>query len=157
MQADTLYIRRGTSIDNPMDRSYIVHEATHATQDASQMTGTHLDAEVDAYRVQARYMFAQLNAATGARRAETARSLAGDLSSSLQAALLETAIASPEFGQAFAELMVARPNPAGPDPQTLLATPQAAALRNLRRVITSEYGEGPSGTAAAFQGVGHGR
>jgi hypothetical protein len=156
-EADTLYIRPGTSIDDPMDRSYIVHEATHALQDASLMAGTHLDAEVEAYQEQARYMYGQLNAVSGPARAGMVRSFAAGLSSSLQAALLETAIASPDSQPAFVDIMAARPGPGDGDPHRLLAVSRDAAIRNLRRVISGEYGEAAAGTDAGFQGVGRGR
>ena len=156
--ADTFYIRHGTSIDNPMDRSYIVHEAAHAIQDASRMSGSHLDAEVDAYQTQARYMYQQLDAAPADGRPAMARSFGSDLSSSLQAALLDVALSQAGHEQAFIDILGAQPTPVSAGAaRALLATPRAVATHNLRQVISAEYGQAQAAASVPFSGVMRGR
>ena len=64
MKGDTIYLKTSFDIDNLRHRSFIIHELEHAQQDKSDSEGKGMSrpqAELDAFRSQARYILEQLS------------------------------------------------------------------------------------------------
>ncbi len=68
-KGDTIYVPESLSIDNTAHRSAIVHELEHAVQDRSASNGLiRVEAELGAYRAQARYLLDRIAPLQGAER-----------------------------------------------------------------------------------------
>ena len=141
VDGDTMYLAAGVSATSLNDRGLVIHEAQHADQDARSARMSVLQAEAEAYRTHARYVWRRLEATPVAARPAAVRSLGAMLSPPLSIALALVARGRPGAEPLFAQIMAASSFPAMTPAQVsaVLNAPEANVARQLDAVITSVY------------------
>ena len=152
-KGDTIYVPTGLDINDVAHRSAVIHELTHASQDASSaganVTMTARDqAELEAYRAGARYQLEQTAPLTGAERTAAISSIVGLLNNiSMLALVLESRGDRTKYEPLVREINTAWPRgaPAAGLERVIAATDAkvtAVTLKTIRQLYGIEDASG---------------
>ena len=154
-KGDTVYVPTGLDINDLAHRSAVIHELTHADQDARSTdpkvaTIARDQAELEAYRAGAKYQLEQTASLTGTERTAAVRSIAGLLNEiSMLALILESRTRPTDYEPVIREVNAAWARRAT-DAQLarIIGSPDARITTVVLTAIRRVYGaEDASGTA----------
>ncbi|SMF27814.1 protein of unknown function [Alteromonadaceae bacterium Bs31] len=148
-KGDTIYVKTDLNIEDLHQRSVVIHELQHASDDAAASATARpqfpvrAQLEANAYRAQARYIYTQLNVLAPADQVTGAQNVAFGMNSPLAVALVREALANTARDRPVFELIN------GSMPSGRLSTAQingafglSASVLDTRllRVISALYG-----------------
>jgi hypothetical protein len=161
-KGDTIYIPESLSIDNTAHRSQIIHELEHAVQDRGSSSGLiRVEAELDAYRAQARYLLDRIAPLRGAERDVAIKQTANIMNAILiRALILESRRDRGTFDLVIVDINSEMPANVRLGPRDLaafIASDDAVLINEARVAILEEYKISAIdlGPAAGFQGEHH--
>ena len=158
-KGDTIYVPESLSIDNAAHRSQIIHELQHAVQDRGATTGLiRVEAELDGYRAQARYLLDQIAPLQASARDAAVKQTAKITNAILiRALILESRRNSRVFEMVIVDInseVPANVRLSTGDLAAFIATGDAVLISDAKAAIRSVYGIGPYdvGPGAGFKG-----
>jgi Domain of unknown function (DUF4157) len=162
-KGDTIYVPESLSIDNAAHRSQIIHELEHAVQDQGSSSGLiRVEAELDGYRAQAKYLLDQIAPLKGAERDVAIKQTANIMNAILiRALILESRRDRGTFDLVIVDINSEMPANVRLGPRDLaafIASNDAVLINEAKAVIVEIYkiSAGNSrGPAAGFQGEHH--
>jgi hypothetical protein len=159
VKSDTLYVPTTLNIMELPSRALIIHELTHASQDAAEAnltTGPQVDMEIGGYREQARYIMNQLLAAPADTLDMELASVANLSNIALfQWAFIAETIPDRARYEAIAKrVLLQSPSVAEADIDNALGLTQAEVIQRLRNAILSmpQYGGNPNAVRDGLKG-----
>ncbi len=159
IKSDTLYVPTTLNIMELPSRALIIHELTHASQDAAEANltvGPQVDMEIGGYREQAKYIMNQL-LATPADSLDMEVASVANLSNIALfqwAFIAETIPDRARYESIAKRVLLQSPSVAEADIDNALGLTQAAALQRLRAAILSmpQYGGNPNAARDGLKG-----
>jgi hypothetical protein len=159
IKSDTLYVPTTLNIMELPSRALIIHELTHASQDAAEANltrGPQVDMEIGGYREQARYIMNQLLAAPADTLDMELASVANLSNIALfQWAFIAETIPDRARYEAIAKrVLLQSPSVAEADIDNALGLTQAEVIQRLRNAILSmpQYGGNPNAVRDGLKG-----